>query len=123
VLVSYITAGTSENQKHIKSQDLLMKNLKHATVQQTDRKPKNICELPVEIQLSTLLSSRISSPSPTSPTGSYNHPNLLLQDSVHNTVTVHIDTIQCEQNIATQNALATVTSLLNTVGAQQFTTM
>jgi hypothetical protein len=107
--------------KHIKSQDLLKKNIKHATVQ-TDIKPKNICELQVEIQLSTLLSSRIPSPSPTSPTGSYNHLNLLLQDNVHNTVTVHGDTIQCEQNTAEQNAVTTITSLLDMDEAQQFTT-
>jgi len=109
--------------KHITSPDQLKKNLKHATVQQTDIKSKNVCELQVEIQLSTLLSSRISSPSPTSPVGSYNHLNLLLQDSVHNTVTVHSDTIQCEQKTAAWNALATFTSLLDTIQAQQFTTM
>jgi len=109
--------------KHIKSQELLKKNLKHATVQQTDIKPKNVCELQVEIQLSTLLSSRISPPSPTFPTGSYSHLYLLLQDSAHDTVTVHSDTIQCEQNIAEENALATLTSLLDTIQAQQFTTM
>jgi len=103
------------------SPDLLKKNLKHATVQQTDIKSKNVCELQVEIQLSTLLSSRISSPFPISPVGSYNHLNLLLQDSVHNTVTVHSDTIQCEQGTAARNALATFTSLLDTIQAQQFT--
>jgi hypothetical protein len=95
----------------------------HTAVQQTDIKPKNVCELKVEIQLSTLLSSRIPSLSPTSLPGSYIHLNLLLQESVHNTVTVHINTIQCEQNIAAQTALSTVTSLLDLVGAQQFTTM
>jgi hypothetical protein len=100
---------------HIKSQDLLKKNLKNATVQQTDIKPKNIRELQVEIQLSTLLSSRISPPSPTD---SYSHLYQLLQDSAHNIVTVHSDTIHCEQNIAERNALTAVTSLLNTVAAQ-----
>ena len=88
-----------------------------------DRHKAQEHELQVEIQLPTLLSSRISSPSPTSPTGSYNHLNLLLQDSVHNSLTVHSDTIQCEKNIAAQNVLAIVTSLLDMAGAQQFTTM
>jgi hypothetical protein len=87
-----------------------------------DRHKAQEHELQAEIQLSTLISSRISSPSPTSPTGSYNDLNLLLQDSVHNSVTVHSDTTQCEQNIAAQNVLATVTALLDMVGAQQFTT-
>jgi hypothetical protein len=47
--------------KNIKSQDLLKKNLMHATMQQTDILPKNICKLQVEIELSTLLFGRISS--------------------------------------------------------------
>lgn len=91
-------------------------------MQQTHIIPKNTCKLQVEIELSTLLFGRVSSLSPAS-TGSYIHLNLLLQDSVHNTVTMHSDTIQCKQNIAAQIALAIVTFLLDTVGAQKFTPM